>query len=63
MMSANMLRQMQHATPHLFAETIRMHANTQLASLMLGRAGGQLNVLPLSSHACEISLVLPLVKK
>lgn len=60
---AHLLRQLQHTTPHLFAETIRAHANAQLAGLMLARVGGVLNVLPISTHACEISLVLPLVKK
>ncbi len=60
---AHLLRQMQHTTPHMFAETIRAHANAQLAGLMLARAGGVLAVLPISTHACEISLILPLVKK
>ena len=60
---AHLLRQLQHTSPHLFAETIRAHASAQLAALMLERAGGTLNVLPISTHACEISLILPLVKK
>lgn len=60
---AHMVRQLQHVTPHMFAETIRLHANAQLAGLMLTRAGGSLSVLPLNTHACEISLVLPGVKK
>lgn len=60
---AHMVRQLQHMTPHMFAETIRMHANAQLAGLMLTRAGGSLSVLPISTHACEISMVLPLAKK
>lgn len=60
---AHMLRQLQHTTPHLFAETIRAHANAQLAGMMLSRVGGVLSVLPISTHACEISLILPLVKK
>jgi hypothetical protein len=59
---AHLLRQLQHTSPHMFAETIRLHANAQLAGLMLERVGGTLNVLPLSTHACEISLILPMVK-
>lgn len=60
---AHLLRQLQHTTPHLFAETMRAHANAQLAGLMLARVGAQLTVLPISTHACEISLILPLIKK
>ena len=60
---AHMVRQLQHATPHMFAETIRLHANAQLAGLMLTRAGGSLSILPIHTHACEISLVLPAIKK
>lgn len=60
---AHMMRQLQHLTPHMFAETIRLHANAQLAGLILARAGGSLEVLPINTHACEISMVLPVVKK
>lgn len=60
---AHLARQLQHVTPHMFAETIRLHGNVQLAELMLVRVGGQVNILPISSYACEISLVLPISKK
>lgn len=59
---AHLLRQMHQGSPHMFAETIRSNANAQLAGLMLVRGGGTLNVLPISSHACEISFILPLLK-
>lgn len=59
---AHLLRQMQHMSPHMFAETIRMHANAQLAEMMLAATGGQLQVLPITPHACEISLILPRIK-
>jgi hypothetical protein len=52
-------RQMQHLDPHLFAETIRLQANIQLAELLLARIEGQVEVVPLSAYACEIRLFLP----
>jgi hypothetical protein len=54
-----LLRQMQHLTPHMFAETIRIHANMQLVELLMNHLDGQLTVLPLTSHSCEICLDLP----
>lgn len=60
---AHMVRQLQHMTPHMFAETIRLHANAQLAGLLLSQAGGTLSVLPINTHACEIAIVLPAAKK
>lgn len=59
----HLVRQMQHVTPHMFAETIRTHANAQLAELMLFSVGGRVQLLPISSHVCEISLFLPIMKK
>ena len=56
---AHFARQLQHLTPHLFAETIRIHANLQLAELLLGRLQAQLAVVPLTSYSCEICLTLP----
>lgn len=56
-------RQLQHLTPHMFAETIRQHGNLQLAELLIARLQGRIHVLPLSSHACEISLFLPAAEK
>lgn len=57
--SAYMLRQLQHLTPHMFAETIRIHANIQLAELLLQRIEGTISILPLTSHACEMCLIIP----
>ena len=56
---AHLLRQMQHLSPHMFAETIRVHANIQLASLLLARLDATIEVVPLTSYACEICLSLP----
>jgi hypothetical protein len=60
---AHLVRQIQDATPHMFAETIRLHANVQLAELMLASVGGRVSILPLTSYACEIALILPIAKK
>lgn len=57
--SAHLDRQMRHLTPHLFAETIRLHANIQLAEMLLGRVAASITVLPLTPYACEICLTLP----
>ncbi len=51
--------QLPHASPHMFAETIRIHANIQLAEMLASLFGGELSVLPLTSHSCEICLSLP----
>ncbi|MES2985126.1 MAG: hypothetical protein V4735_08070 [Pseudomonadota bacterium] len=56
---AYQLRQLQHLTPHMFADTIRTHANLQLAQLMLARMGAAISIVPLTVYACEISVVLP----
>lgn len=56
-------RQIEHLTPHMFAQTIRLHGNIQLAELLLARLHGRISILPLSSHACEISLFLPAGQK
>jgi hypothetical protein len=57
---AHLVRQMEHLTPHMFAETIRIHANLQLAQLLLHRVDASISILPLTSHACEICLHLPI---
>lgn len=54
-----MLRQLQHLTPHMFAETIRIHANVQLAEMLVARLGGSISTLPLTNYACEICMILP----
>lgn len=56
---AHLMRQLQHLSPHMFAETIRIHANMQLANLLLSRLDAYAEVVPLTSHACEICLSLP----
>jgi hypothetical protein len=43
----------------MFAETIRIHGNIQLADMLSKLFGGELSVLPLTSHSCEICLSLP----
>lgn len=48
-----------HLTPHMFAETIRVHANLRLAELLLTRLDASISILPLTSHSCEICLLLP----
>jgi hypothetical protein len=57
--SNHLMRQLQHLTPHMFAETIRIHGNVQLASLLIERIGGTISVLPLTVSSCEIALWLP----
>lgn len=52
-------RQMQHLNPHMFAETIRIHANIQLADMLLASVSGRIEIVPLNAHACEICLFLP----
>ncbi len=52
-------RQLQHLTPHLFADTIARHANLQLATLLINALRGGITVEPLTSQACEICLRLP----
>ncbi len=54
-----LVRHLQHLTPHMFAETIRIHGNIQLANLLLNRIEGTISVLPLTVSSCEVCLVLP----
>ena len=56
---AFLARQLQHLTPHMFAETIRIHGNLQLAEMLMRPLDGRISVVPLTSHSCEICLVLP----
>jgi hypothetical protein len=46
----------------MFAETIRIHGNVQLADLLIQRLGGHIDVLPLTISSCEICMVLPAAK-
>jgi hypothetical protein len=57
--SDHLVRQLQHLTPHMFAETIRIHGNVQLANLLIERMGGHISILPLTVSSCEICMVLP----
>lgn len=57
--AAHLVRQMQHGSPPMFAETIRIHGNIQLAELLLERLDAAIAVVPLSAYACEICLTLP----
>lgn len=50
----HLLRQMQDPAPHMFADTIRLHAHIQLAELLLQRVHAQIRVEPLSVDACRI---------
>jgi hypothetical protein len=56
---AHMIRKMQQGSQHMFAETIRIHANIQLAELLLKRLGAVIGVVPLSPYSCEIRLEIP----
>ncbi len=58
----HLARQLEHLTPHMFAETIRIHGNVQLAHLLIERLGGSITVLPLTISSCEICMVLPAAK-
>lgn len=55
----HLMRQMDQGNPPMFAETIKLHGNIQLAELMLTRIDAQISVVPLSAYACEICLNLP----
>ncbi len=55
----HLIRQIQHLTPHMFAETIRIHANAQLADLLLQRLSGTIHVQALTTTSCEICVTLP----
>ena len=59
----HLARQLQHLTPHMFAETIRIHGNVQLADLLIQRLGGHISVLPLTISSCEICMILPAAKQ
>lgn len=56
---AHLARQLEHLTPHLFAETLRLHGNLQLAELLLQQLAGRIRVHPITHYACEICLYLP----
>lgn len=56
---AFLTRKMQHLTPHMFAETIRIQANIQLAQMLMDPLDGQLSILPITTNSCEICLNLP----
>ena len=56
-------KQLQHLTPHMFAETIRIHANMQLAEMLMAALDGSISTLPLTSHSCEICLTLPVASE
>lgn len=55
----HLARRLQHLTPHLFAETISIHANIQLANMLVGHAGGRIHVEPLTTTSCEVCMTLP----
>lgn len=55
----HLARRLQHLTPHMFAETISIHANIQLANMLVGHAGGQVHVQPLTTTSCEVCMTLP----
>jgi hypothetical protein len=57
--SEHLVRQLQHLTPHMFAQTIRIHANVQLAYLLLQRVGGVIQVQALTTTSCEVCVTLP----
>lgn len=56
---AFLVHQLQHLSPHMFAETIRVQGNIQLAEMLLKRLDGSITILPLTTHSCEICLSLP----
>ena len=58
----HLARQLEHLTPHMFAETIRIHGNVQLADLLMQRISGTISVLPLTVSSCEICVTLPSAK-
>lgn len=57
--AAHLIRQMQHGNAPMFAETIRIHAQVQLAELLLKQMDARIEVVALSGYACEICLSLP----
>lgn len=60
--AAYLIRQLQHGSPHMFAETLRIQGNLQLAELLLGPISATLEVRPISSYQCDICLSLPLAE-
>jgi len=56
---AHLARQLEENSPHLFAETIKTHANLQVAEMLLTRVDAVIRVVPIAQHACEIQLTLP----
>lgn len=57
--AAHLVRQMQHGSPSMFVETIRLQGNIQLAELLLKQLEARIVVVPLSVYACEICLEIP----
>ena len=57
--SDHLTRRLQHLTPHMFAETLRIHGNVQLANLLIARISGEISVVPLTISSCEICMILP----
>ena len=56
-------RQLEQFSPHMFAETIRIHANVQLIEMLLKPLKGQLTIEEINSHSCEICLTIPSTEK
>lgn len=54
-----LVRQLQHLTPQMFADSMRVQGNIQLAEMLLKQIGGSISILPLTVSACEICIVLP----
>lgn len=52
-------RQLAHLTPQMFADTMRVQGNIQLAEMLLSRIGSKITVMPLTISACEICIVMP----
>lgn len=55
----HLARHLHPVTPHMFAETIGIHGNIQLAHLLTERMGGSITIVPLTAASCEISMELP----
>lgn len=44
---------------HMFASTLKAHANIRLAKLLASRLMAQVEVKPINEHSCVVSLLLP----